>query len=131
MRRALVRSRWPRPSARRLPQDPLPDTLTLYTMTVAPPARTAKLVDSDTSTPWPCRAAWRSPSAAGAAARATARADLHGGRPAIADVRPVFRSSGGYPTWVIVAKTAGVTQLQVADACAAQAFSLTVADDQL
>jgi hypothetical protein len=52
------------------------------------------------------------------------------GDSAIADVRPVYRTSGGYPTWVLVAKSSGLTQIKVANACAEQVYGLTVADDQ-
>ncbi len=107
------------------------DTVTLYSVTVAPPARTALLVSSETEHTvqmsrgvalaigcWDtCKGSCVGPS-------------FEVGDPAVAEVRPVFRSSGGYPTWVIVARTAGATTIRVATACAEQTYALTVADGQ-
>lgn len=113
------------------PQDPVPESIQLYTITVAPPARTATLVSGELDHRvdlsrgvalaigcWDtCKGSCESPT-------------FEVGDPAIADVRPVFRSSGGYPTWVLVAKSAGMTQIKVVTACAEQVYGLTVADDQ-
>jgi hypothetical protein len=113
------------------PEDPLPDTIQLYTVTVAPPARTATLVNDDLE---------HSVTMSRGVALAIGCWDTCKGScvgptftvtdPAVADIRPVYRSSGGYPTWVLVAKTAGSTQVKVATACAEQVYGLTVADDQ-
>ena len=111
------------------PQDPVPDTIGLYAVTTAPPARTALLVSTDLDHHvemsrgvalgigcWDtCKGSCESPT-------------FEVTDTAIATVRPVFRSSGGYPTWVVVAKTPGTTQLRVANACAEQVYGLTVAD---
>ena len=113
------------------PEDNPPHTITLYSVTVAPPARTATLVSTDLEhtvqmsqgvalaiSCWDtCTGGCESPTFSVSA-------------PAVADVRPVFRAAGGYATWVIVAKTAGTAQIHVTDACAEQAYSLTVTNDQ-
>jgi len=113
------------------PVDNPPDTITLYTVTVAPPARTATLVSTDLEhtvqmsqgvalaiSCWDtCKGSCESPTFAVSDS-------------AVADVRPVFRSTGGNATWVIVAKSAGTAQIQVTDACAEQTYSLTVTNDQ-
>jgi hypothetical protein len=113
------------------PEDPLPDTIQLYTITVAPPARTATLVSNDLE--------HRLEMSRGVALAIGCWDTCKGscvaptfevGDPAIAEVRPVYRAAGGYPTWVLVAKTAGLTQVKVANACAEQVYGLTVADDQ-
>lgn len=112
------------------PEDPPPE-IRLYTVTVAPPARTAILVSNETEHSiqmsrgvalaigcWDsCKGSCESPS-------------FEVSDPAVADVRPVFRSSGAYPTWVIVAKSAGAATIRVATACAEQVYGLGVADDQ-
>ena len=113
------------------PEDPLPETIQLYTITVAPPGRTATLVSNELEHRvdmsrgvalaigcWDtCKGSCVSPT-------------FEVTDPAITDIRPVFRASGGYPTWVLVAKSAGMTQIRVATACAEQVYGLTVADDQ-
>jgi hypothetical protein len=113
------------------PDDKLPDAITLYGVTVAPPARTATLVSNDIE-----HTVQMSQGVALAfSCWDTCKGSCEGpvftvGDPAIADVRPVFRSAGGYPAWVIVAKTAGATTIRVTNACAEQTYSLTVTDDQ-
>jgi hypothetical protein len=113
------------------PDNTATKTVELYTVTVAPPARKANLVSNELDHRvelsrgvalaigcWDsCKGSCESPTFEITDAT-------------IADVRPVFRASGGYPTWVLVAKTAGMTQLRVATACAEQVYGLTVADDQ-
>ena len=114
------------------PEDPVTPEINLYSVTVAPPGRAATLVSDDLQGHevrmsrglafaigcWNnCKGSCVAPT-------------FEVADPAIAEVRPVYRSAGGYPTWVIVAKSSGTTQLTVADTCAQQAYGLVVADDQ-
>jgi hypothetical protein len=113
------------------PVDTVTKQINLYTITVAPPARTATLVSNDLE---------HSVALSRGVALAIGCWDSCKGScenptfevtdPAVATIRPVFRASGAYPTWVLVAKSAGMTQIRVATACAEQVYGLTVADDQ-
>jgi hypothetical protein len=113
------------------PQKEYPDEIQLYTMTVAPPARAATMVNGELE---------HSVTMSRGVALAIGCWDTCKGScvgptftvadPAIAEVRPVFRSAGGYPTWVVIAKAAGSTELKVANGCAERVYGLTVADDQ-
>ncbi len=113
------------------PEDPeVPDTIDLYSVTVAPPGRTATLTSDKllghqlTITRGVALAFSCWDSCKGACVGPAFEVD----DPTLAEVRPVFRASGGYPTWVVLAKASGATQLRVTDACAEQVYGLTVAD---
>jgi hypothetical protein len=113
------------------PPEKLPDTITLYGVTVAPPARTAALVSDDIEhTVQMSQGVVFAVSCWDTCTGSCEGPVFTVSDPAVAEVRPVFRSSGGYPAWVVVAKTAGTAQIRVTNACAEQAYNLTVTDDQ-
>jgi hypothetical protein len=112
------------------PDNSLPPEVEVYSVTTAPPARTAVVVNQEGDHHiqmsrgvalglgcWDnCKGSCEAPT--------FSVADTE-----VAAVRSVFRSSG-YPTYVLVAKTAGRTEVTVSTACASQVYQLTVADDQ-
>jgi hypothetical protein len=113
------------------PHDEVQDTITLFSQTVAPPARTATLVSTDVVHTVEMSQGVVLAIGCWDTCKGTCEGPIFTvSDETVADVRPVFRASATYPTWVIVAKSAGSATIQVANACATQTYTLTVTNDQ-